>query len=114
MTIDRKIQRRHLIYYLRVFEQDTDRQLGSLVDITPEGIMLVSDKPVELGRTYSLRMELPTEVYNEGTMLFDAVCVWSKNDVNPEFYDSGFKLVGVGPEQELCIKHLMRIYSFMD
>jgi hypothetical protein len=114
MMIERKIPRRHLIYYLRVFEQESDRLVGNLVDITPEGIMLVSDAELDPGREYELRMDLPTDVYNNGRLLFKAVCIWSKNDINPEFYDSGFRLLDVNPEAELCIKHLIRLYSFMD
>jgi hypothetical protein len=47
MQEKRKLKRRHLIYYLRVFEKNTDTLLGYLVDITPEGIMIMSESPVE-------------------------------------------------------------------
>ena len=33
----RSEKRRHLIYYLQVFNSETDQFLGNLVDITPEG-----------------------------------------------------------------------------
>ena len=37
----RRLKRRHLIYYLRVFNQATDQLIGHLVDLTTEGTLTV-------------------------------------------------------------------------
>lgn len=110
----RKIPRRHLIFYLRVFDRETGVQVGNLVDITAEGVMLVSEHPFELGNLYRFRMELPAEVFAEGRLDFDAECLWSGNDVNPEFYDSGFRLPDLGEDALLCIRYLIDMYGFTD
>ncbi len=44
----RKIERRYLVFYLRVFDGLSSKIIGHLVDITEEGIMLLSDSPIEL------------------------------------------------------------------
>lgn len=110
----RKIPRRHLIFYLRVFERETGLQIGSLVDITSEGIMLVSERALEIGQVYQLRMELPAEVFPQGRLDFDAQCLWSGNDVNPQFFDSGFKLLDTDEEAVLCIHYLIEMYGFAE
>lgn len=112
--IMRTIPRRHLIYYLRVFEQDSRQQIGNLVDITSEGVMLVSEQPVEAGKTYQFRMDLPTDVFGKGELEFEALCVWSKTDINPDFYVSGYRLAGITASDEMCINYLIRMYGFTD
>ena len=57
----RRHKRRHLIYYLEVFDDATDRLIGHVVDITMKGIMLTSEEPIELNSTLRLRIELPAE-----------------------------------------------------
>ena len=58
MKHERKAPRRHLIYYLRVYDRASGQQLGHLVDLTTEGVMLVSEEKLEKG-VHSLRMDLP-------------------------------------------------------
>lgn len=110
----RKIPRRHLFFYLRVFDRETGQQLGNLVDITAEGVMLVSEHPFELGNLYRLRMELPSEVFAQGRLDFDAECLWSGNGVNPSFYDSGFRLLEIDEDARLCVHYLIEMYGFVD
>ena len=38
MTENRRMKRWHVIYYLRIFDQDKGSLLGHLIDITTEGI----------------------------------------------------------------------------
>ena len=52
----RKIKRVHLIYYLRLFDKQTNNQVGHLVDITTEGIMMISEEPIEIGKDFSFKM----------------------------------------------------------
>ena len=56
MNEKRKLNRRHLIYYLRVFDRDTSILIGHLVDITAEGIMLISEDPIETDNIFQLKM----------------------------------------------------------
>jgi hypothetical protein len=43
MPEKRKLKRRQLIYYLRVLDRDSGALVGRLVDITTEGVMLLSE-----------------------------------------------------------------------
>lgn len=110
----RKLKRRHLIYYLRVFDQKTGQLLGRLVDITTEGIMLISEKPIEVNRTYKVRMALPTQILRRSDMVFEAVSVWSKRDVNPDFFATGFRITGVSEEDVAVVERLIHRYGFND
>ncbi len=42
----RKIKRRHLLYFGRVYDETARKLLGYLVDITESGFMLLSEEPI--------------------------------------------------------------------
>ncbi|MBU0731087.1 MAG: PilZ domain-containing protein [Proteobacteria bacterium] len=89
---DRGLKRRHLIFYLEVYDENTNELLGHVVDLTTRGIKLVSKLPIPVGSVHKLRMELPEGYFEEKTLHFEAKCLWSTNDVNPDFFDAGFEL----------------------
>jgi len=114
MLEKRKFQRRHLIYYLRVFDRDTVNLLGHLVDITSEGVMVISENPIEVGKIFHMRMILPKEIIGKEQISFDAVSKWSAKDVNPSFYDTGFEFQDVSRENIKIISQLIEDFGFND
>ncbi|MBN1256809.1 MAG: PilZ domain-containing protein [Planctomycetes bacterium] len=100
MEKKRSQKRWHLIYYLRVFDRDTNEMIGHLVNITTEGIMLISDQQIALDKIFHLRMLWPTEGGETEELTFDAKSVWCGNDANPDYFDTGFKLID--PSSGLC------------
>jgi hypothetical protein len=110
----RKLQRRHLVFYLRVFERDTDNLLGSLVDITSEGIMIMSESSIETDKVFHLRMHLGKEMGVDRYLDFDALSIWCKNDVNPDFYDTGFRLLNISYEEFGEIEDIIERLGFKD
>ncbi len=109
----RKLKRRHLIYYLRVFDRATGRLLGHLVDLTPDGMMMMSERPVRVGRAVGLRMVLPGSS-GEQTVEFEATSRWTSRDVNPDFYDTGFELAKISRKHLAQIETLIDDFGFRD
>lgn len=89
----RTVARRHLIYYLRVFDHKTGQLVGNLVDISTKGIMVVSDDAIPSNTRYHLRMVLPDSVEGSKEVDFEAESRWCRNDANRDFYDTGFELL---------------------
>ena len=110
----RHIKRSHLIYYLRVFNQANNQILGHLVDITHEGAMLISESPISTGEHFQLRMMLPAEIFGREHMDFEAESLWSKRDLNPDFYDTGFRLNAVALKDTAVIARLIDEFGFRD
>ena len=50
----RKHKRVNLIYYLEIYDNNSEKHLGYLVDITPEGLMMISEEEVQAGTEYQL------------------------------------------------------------
>lgn len=110
----RRHKRRHLIYYLRVFENDSEKLIGHVVDITREGLKLVMDKPINARSKWKLRMSLPESIEGTENVCFDATCVWCDKDVNPDFYVAGFEIHGLGESEIKTIEALVREFGFQD
>lgn len=110
----RALKRRHLIYHLRTFDQDSGELLGHLVDITPDGIMLVSESIIPLGKHFKLKMSLPTTILGHEVLEFEAKSKWNSRDVNPDFFDTGFALLDSPTEHMEVVEALVRDYGFND
>ncbi|MBA1446054.1 MAG: PilZ domain-containing protein [Chromatiales bacterium] len=110
----RQIKRRHLIYYLRVWETDYEQLLGHVVDISSEGLMLLSDQPIPKDKEFSLEIRLPGIEGKQQKIEFRAACRWSSNDINRSFYDSGFSFLNSAPEAIDIVQQLIKEYGFQD
>ncbi|MDR0362127.1 MAG: PilZ domain-containing protein [Planctomycetota bacterium] len=103
----RRMRRHYLIYYLRVFDRDTGAILGHLVDITPKGIMILRDSPIEVGNKYSLRLRWRNSVGRLQVAEFEGECKWCRPDVNPDFYGAGFAISAASDEHVKAIAELI-------
>ncbi len=107
----REHQRVYLTFYLRIFEGD--EFLGYLIDISKDGVMVMTEKPLEEKKCYSLVMKLPSTLEWKGkkdedrVIKFRAECKWTKHDeVDKEFYLNGFSFREVSEEDNEII-HMM-------
>lgn len=114
MLSRRKLKRRHLIYYLRVFDIKTNELLGHLVDISPGGVKIMSEGAIPIGDKYQLKMHLPDEMENATDIIFDVECVWSEQDINPEFFAAGFQIQQIDSEHARVIDRLIEEFGFRD
>ena len=110
----RVFERRHLVFYLRIFDGMSSKVLGHLVDISTRGAMLVCDAPVSLNQDFRLRMRLPTEIGGRSELLIEGTSRWCKPDTNPDFFVVGFKLAKLDSEYEGYIKQLIADFSIED
>jgi hypothetical protein len=104
----RKQERTRLIYHLRVFDARKHRLLGHMTDITPQGMMLIGEKPVRVGREFSLRMDLPRNVMEGRPLVFPAQSMWCRRDGGEEFYSMGFRILDLEPSARDVISALIR------
>lgn len=110
----RKLKRRHLVYYSRVFDRHTGELLGHLVDINAIGAMLISDKPLKVGEVHHLRMDVPEDIIGTPYLSFDARSLWCRPDINPDFFDTGFELLDMEEKTVAVIEKMIAEYGFRD
>jgi hypothetical protein len=114
MQDKRKLKRRYLLYYMRIYEGVSRQQIGNLVDITPKGIMIVGDHPIPEGQIAHLRMELTNEVADKPFMEISAISKWCEPDVTPDRYNTGFEIQNLAPEDVEIIQRINEGFGFRD
>lgn len=114
MKEKRKTNRRYLLYYMRIYDAVSRQQIGNLVDITPQGFMLVGERQIAEGKTIRLRMELTSEVAEKPFLEFSARSKWCKPDVTPNMYNTGFEILGLAPEDIDIIHRIIQEFGFRD
>jgi hypothetical protein len=110
----RRLKRRHLIYYLRLFDRKTQQIIGHLVDITTDGIMVISENMIHENEIFELNMALPTDVVGKKDLNFMAKSIWCRKDINPDFYNTGFTLIDVKPEDVMIVERLITEFGFRE
>ena len=108
----RKASRRDLIFYSRVSDAITGRQVGNLLNITVGGAMVLCEKPIEPQTVMELHIELPDGIAEKSELVITATSVWHQPDINPEFYDVGLRFQEVTPEDQEIIQVLVKEYGF--
>jgi len=103
----RRQKRWQLVQYLRVKDKETGEIIGHLVDISTEGVMLISDKAINPESSYEFSMEIPHPEKQITSLHFAVKSLWSKPDINPYFHNSGFCLVDPQPETVSNIEALI-------
>jgi len=100
------------VFYLRIYNADSNKILGHLVDISEKGLMLICDRVVPINEEYQLRMRLPAQMKDRREILFRATSRWCKADANPDFFLAGFHLPLLESATRELILALIRDFSY--
>jgi hypothetical protein len=109
----RKSERKPLVAYTQVYDLYGGELLGYLGDLTVQGAMVISEKPMQKDTELTLAIELPELPNIKSTrMTLPARIVWCEQDISPEFYNVGFEFKEVKPEQQAIIELIIQNYEF--
>lgn len=113
MDEKRKLPRKYLIIYSRVFDQTSGKLLGYLSDLSQMGAMIIAEQPLEVSSLLSLRLDLPDpKEFNAHFLNITARVARCHVDISPAFYDIGLEFQNVQPEQTAIIEKMMDYYEF--
>jgi hypothetical protein len=110
----RKFKRRILAYNLEAFDTETNEPVGRVVDITPEGMMLVRTKPIDINSMVHISVELPSEIFSTNRVNFTAIAHWCRHDINPDLFDIGLEFTDITDKSIETIIGLIADYAFPD
>lgn len=113
MPTQRHIERHQLLYYLKVFNQFTDKPMGYIGNVSLDGLMLISQLPMMVGASFDLRLKIPGADGDEHYVDFSGICQWCREDVTPGSYDSGFSLVEPPQPYVEMVSALRHYFSFI-
>ena len=80
-----------------VLDRLSGSQLGRLVNIHREGLMVVGSYPFDDERLYQLELPLPESFRGRGTIALGVDCLWCRSE-NSDMHWTGFKIIDASDE----------------
>ena len=109
----RKLPRKYLIIYSRVFERTMGKLLGYLADLSLEGAMIITEDAMAEGATLDLRFDLPDpKVFEASVLNLTARVARCNTDISPAFYNVGLEFQGVTDRDKRILEKMMEVYEF--
>lgn len=103
----RKQDRKKLDQLLELFDVNSESPLGKVVDISLDGIMIVSQKPIPTNKVWQLRMEFPSQKDGNQVVLFGAESLWCDDSMAPGQYWTGLHVIDISSEDFLVFKNFV-------
>ena len=112
MNERRNLERKDFSFYMQLIDNNTQKLVGHLVDISSGGFKLDSQTPIPLEKDFQFRMDLTSEVAEKPTMSFLARSKWCQVDpLDPFIYNVGFQLLNIAPGDLEIFNRMMEKYG---
>jgi PilZ domain len=107
----RKADRFSLNYYTSILNAETNQKVGNVMDISAQGIMLVTDTPIPIGETIHLKLPLEEDIFGRQTLEFKVLSIWCHPDIEPHSYNVGLEILDIAQEDIETISHIAVRYG---
>ena len=104
----RKLERYPIEEALEVFDVHSERQLGRVVDITLEGLMITSENPIIVNRIFQLLIPLPAPLEGCNEIRLGVESLWSRESDDGSRYWTGFYVICISDRDRACIERLFQ------
>ncbi|CAG1006202.1 hypothetical protein ANAEL_03397 [Anaerolineales bacterium] len=106
-------RRRKLMTFTPVYDVHTNTLLGYLGDLTLRGALMVSEKPVEAGRTLTMAVEFreTPESPPSAHMIVSARVAWCKLEERHTYYKVGMEFLKITEEDKRTIEAILEKYE---
>jgi len=92
----RNLSRKAFSYYMQVVDDTEEKPLGYLTDISARGFRLDCRQPLQVERTFAVRLDLTDEVADKSSLVLVARNRWCKRDeLDPFVYNVGFQIISM-------------------
>lgn len=108
MKEHRKQARAPVNDYFIVFDRHTDEIIGRVMNMTEEGMMVVSEMPTKVSGSFHCRMALPEKLMDKNQVLFDAECKWCEKNQTTGMFESGYQVRQVSAMDREIISLLLQ------
>ena len=113
MDHQRKEERRKVMTFTPVYDIQKKLLLGYLSDLTLNGAMLVSEKPMDVDRNIILGIEIHESSDAPVTrMVIPSRAIWCKREDDNSYYDTGFEFREMSDENKQLIESALKKFQF--
>lgn len=108
---NRKQTRKRIGTILRLFDRNSGKNMGRLVNISLEGFKLAGRDEISVGSRFSASMVLPETLAGSNTLSFEAQAVWCRPAEDlPGEYRVGFRIIRINENDLRVLLHLIEKY----
>ncbi len=108
MRDKRRHQRPKSPHRINVLSANDDRIIGRLVDITPGGLMFLTEDEYPDSAVLQLRLPLPRMANGKTAIEVEGPVVWTREDDNPRFHRVGVRFDHLGAEEAYIIETVLQ------
>jgi hypothetical protein len=90
MHHERKYARRQASDYYLVIDRISGMMIGRIVNMSPNGMMIVGNAAVPIGQTFQLKLKLPSVVLGADHLFIEAECRWASHNRRHDWWEAGF------------------------
>ena len=107
----RKLERKELNQAIVINDTINGGVFGELVNITTEGLMVITDREIETQAIFQLSLELPEPIKGADQIVIGADCLWCRRAENFYRYWSGFQIIDASEKALEQIEVLIDLYG---
>lgn len=107
----RKHQRQELNTTILIRNAMSRELIGELVNITVEGLMIISDQEMSTNSIFQFSLELPEAINGASHIDLGVDCLWSRSAENVNRHWSGYQIIDASPEALAAIDALISGYA---
>ncbi|MBT8139940.1 MAG: PilZ domain-containing protein [Gammaproteobacteria bacterium] len=107
----RRAKRHELNQPIPVRDTLSGDTLGTLANITIEGMLLVSNKPLDANRIYQVELVFPAEISGMSSVCVGIDCLWVNQAQAQEMNWAGCEIIDADPDSIEVIEQLIATYS---
>lgn len=110
----RKYKRSKSPQLLTVIDVYTDQQIGTLVDLSLGGILMMAMQPIPLHRVFQVQIRLPEKILGSDVIEFGAESVWGDPPEQLGICWAGLHVIDISEENKTLVTELVERWSEQD
>ena len=107
----RRLERKELTQPIAINDSITGGAFGELVNITTEGLMVITDREIETQAIFQLVLQLPEPLAGSDMLVVGADCLWCRRAENFYRYWAGFQIIDASDHAIQQIEALINLYA---
>lgn len=107
----RKLERKELSQAIIVLDTINGGVFGELVNVTTEGLMVMTDREIETQAIFQLSLQLPEAIKGSDQIIVGADCLWCRRAENFYRYWAGFQIIDASEQALTQLEVLLDLYA---
>ena len=111
MSVSEKVERvprKHLIYFVKVSSSKGEAITGRLVNISSNGLKLITKEKLFVGDTYRLEISLPEKTNELKYIACMGKTAWCRHSTGRDHFSAGFEIIEIDDINKNCLSELMK------